>query len=182
MTSRTQRCLLVARCSLLRQSRAIHLRSLEDFKQHVTILPSDDAERIRQRYIDTFVDVTSAYYRDSIATLRQYSDGVYYSGYLWDTLKHPQMIPEKAVLRNPAMWNETVYAFWDLHSSEKIVVKDYWEYQKNAVLELRYRDLIAGLAYLPEDIYIAATDFSWTLILTHESWEGVPRYCLKAMP
>ncbi len=160
--------------------------SLEEFKEGVTIITGAEADRIRDRYIDRFVDTASEYYAAHIETRKQYRDGMYYFGYLWDTLKRGRVIPEAEILDRPDLADETVYVLWDLHSEEKIFIEDYWKFPRGAVLELTYRDLIAGLEYLPEDIYIFDTQYTWSLILTHESWEAHdgweanPHLCLEA--
>ncbi len=160
--------------------------SLEGFKQRATVIIGAEAHRIRDRYIDRFVDTASDWYKDRIATRKRYRDGEYYSGYLWETLKHDRVIPEAEILDRPDLADETVYVLWDLHRDELQVLEDYWRFPREAVLELAYRDLMAGLEYLPEDIYIFDRDYAWSLILTHESWEAHdgweanPHLCLEA--
>ncbi len=46
------------------------------------------------------------------------------------------------------------------------------------MLELKYRHLLEGKEFLPEDIYIFDSSLTWTLIKTHEEING-KRYCLK---
>lgn len=160
--------------------------SLEDFKERVTVITGPEADRIRDRYIDRFVDTGSQYYAAYIEMRKRYRDGLYYFGYLWDTLKHRRVIPEAEILDRPNLAGEAVYAMWDLHSEEKIFIEDYWKFPREAVLELSYADLIAGLEHLPKDIYIFGRDYTWSLILTHESWdahdgwEANPHLCLEA--
>ncbi len=160
--------------------------SLQNFKQRVTVIIGDGADRIRDRYIDRFVDTGSEYYVAHIETRKRYRNGVYYFGYLWDTLERGRVIPEAEILDRPDLAGETVYVLWDLHSEQKILIEDYWKFPREAVLELAYRDLMAGLEYLPEDIYIFDRDYTWSQILTHESWEAHdgweanPHLCLEA--
>ncbi len=160
--------------------------SLEDFKERATVIIGAGADRIRDRYIDRFVDTGSEYYVAHIETRKRYRNGVYYFGYLWDTLERGRVIPEAEILDRPDLAGETVYVLWDLHSEQKILIEDYWKFPREAVLELAYRDLMAGLEYLPEDIYIFDRDYTWSQILTHESWEAHdgweanPHLCLEA--
>ncbi len=160
--------------------------TLEDFRERVTVITGPEADHIRDRYIGRFIDTSSEHYATYIATRTQYRDGLYYSGYLWDSLKCGQVIPEAKILNRPDPESETVYVMWDLHSDEHIFIEEYWKFPRDAVLELTYRDLMAGLCYLPEDIYIFDRDYTWSLILTHESWEAHaryeanPHYCLAA--
>ena len=67
--------------------------------------------------------------------------------------------------------------FWDIHSCERILIKDYWRFEKDAVLQMSMNLLLENEMYLPEDIYIVDKDFSWTMVKTHEDIDG-KRYCL----
>lgn len=73
----------------------------------------------------------------------------------------------------------SVYVFWDIHSCERIFIKDYWKFDKDPVLKLDIKMLLKGEKYLPEDIYIFDKSFTWTFIKTHEDIER-KRYCLKS--
>ena len=73
---------------------------------------------------------------------------------------------------------KSIYVFWDIHSSEKIWIKDYWKFDKDAVLRMSMDTLLAGCEFLPEDIYICDSTFQWTFVMTHEEIEN-KRYCLK---
>lgn len=144
----------------------------EEFRERVTVLTGPEADHIRDRYIARFVDTSSEHYATYIATTTQYRDGLYYVGYLWDTLKCGRVIPEAEILNRPDLESVTIYVMWDLHSDEHIFIEDYWKFPRDAALELTYQDLMAGLCYLPEDIYIFDKAYTWSLILTHESWEA----------
>lgn len=92
----------------------------------------------------------------------------------------------RTILDRPDLVDETVCVLWDLHSEQEIFIGDYWKFPRGAVLELAYPDLMAGLEYLPEDIYVFDRHYTWSLILTHESWEAQngweanPHFCLEA--
>lgn len=68
--------------------------SLEEFKDRATVITGAEVNRVRDRYIERFVDTTSEWYRAHIATRKRYRDGVYYSGYLWETLKRRRVVLE----------------------------------------------------------------------------------------
>src|ERR1051326_2848731 len=136
----------------------------ELFAKCVTVITGVEADRIRQEYVARFVDTSSQYYREFVGVTKRYRDGVYYSGYLWDSLKHFKQIPERQILDNGEMLDAVVFVLWDLHSSEKIRIQDYWRFPKSAVLKMRWVDLLAGQAYLPEDIYIFDDSFTWSFV------------------
>ena len=58
-------------------------------------------------------------------------------------------------------------------------MKDYWKFDKDAVLKMDFEILLDGEEYLPEDIYIFDESMTWTLIKTHEDIDG-KCYCLKS--
>lgn len=151
---------------------------LDVFKSKVKILDKETGDGIRERYIDTFVDRTHSLYRERIEERYQFKDGYCYTGYLWDCLKVPVLTKEEYI-ESKAKEIDEVYVFWDIHSCERIFIKDYWKFDKDTVLELKFSDLIEGQNNLPEDVYIFDDSFLWTLILTHEDIYG-ERYCLKS--
>jgi len=66
---------------------------------------------------------------------------------------------------------------WDIHTKERIFIKDYWKFKKKAVLKMKANLLFEGEIHLPEDIYIFDDSFNWTIAKTHEDIDG-ERYCL----
>lgn len=151
---------------------------LEEFKTHIESLNERESEMIRERYVKTFVDTTSSSYQHMIQERQKFSDGYCYIGYLWDYLKNPIVVRQEYLERFADSKN-VVYVLWDIHSCDRIFVKNYWKFGKNTVLKLALSELLKGKKYLPEDIYIFDDTFSWTFVMTHEDVDGVP-YCLKA--
>lgn len=143
------------------------MTSFEDFQRMVTVLLGREAADIRANYINRFVDSSSEYFHKYIATTRQFRDGLCYHGYLWDSLKQRERVPESSIF-DKNLLNENVYVLWDIHSAEKIFIEDYWKFPKESVLSGRYGDLLSGIEYLPEDLYICDEQMNWSLILTHE--------------
>jgi len=139
----------------------------EGFKDSVTILPDSESAEWRQRYIAAFIDTSSSFYQERIASVFQFKDGPAYDGYLWDCLQGYQQISKEELNRRLLM-HEIVMVFWDIHSAERIRVPNYWRFPKAAVLRLQSNALEAAFEYLPEDIYIFDHSVTWTLITTHE--------------
>ena len=50
------------------------------------ILSGEEASSLRQFFLCTFVDTSCDYFQDRIAHMRQFSDGLRYTGYLWDCM------------------------------------------------------------------------------------------------
>lgn len=131
---------------------------------------------LRRKYIKKFIDYKSDYYVENIKKKDRCQDGFCYDGYLWDALIKPVVINERDIdifLKN----KENIYIMWDIHSCEKIFVKNYWKYPKKSILFLeRWNNMLKS--ELPEDIYIYDKTFKWTVIYTHETNEYGSRYCL----
>ena len=85
------------------------------------ILIADTAMQIKSRYILTFVDVASPYYHDYIEKHTTFSDGLCYTGYLWDCFRNKVPMSEDACIRFIKR-QKTIYCFWDIHSKDRILV------------------------------------------------------------
>ena len=147
-------------------------------RQRTDIITGDEADLIREKYISRFVDPESDHYMRYIAELREFSDGLYYTGYLWDCLKSAVQVEEEDVYDMEL--DRIVYVLWDLHSSDRIHIEDYWKFPRRAILRLRFCDLVEGRECLPEDIYIFDEELTWSLILTHEYDDKGNRFCYRA--
>jgi hypothetical protein len=99
---------------------------------------------------------------------------------LWDCLKNPRRIALRALLKR-VLGKKQVFVLWDIHSSDRIWIRDYWLFPKSSVLEVPTEVLVSNLVFLPEDVYLFDKSFRWSLILTHEDIHG-GRFCLAAKP
>ena len=150
----------------------------EMFKANLEVLDKVKGERLRDQYIEKFINIENELYQERIVNRHKFCDGYCYLGYLWDYLKSPCVISGDYI-KTIAKSIDEVYVFWDIHSCERILIKNYWKYAKDAILRLNFSTLLIGQKYLPEDIYIFDDSFSWTLIKTHEDIDG-KCYCLKS--
>jgi hypothetical protein len=153
---------------------------LDDFKRSVIVLSEEAAGERRRRYIEAFVDTTSEHYRKSISTLRTFSDGVFYEGYLWDCLKKFQSISGSQFMTEVSSRECPVMVMWDLNSRDKILIPNYWKFERHDVLVVEPGVLIDNLRHLPEDIYVYDDDLLWTLVATHEHNEEEERLFVRA--
>lgn len=142
------------------------------------ILDSTKSEALRCEFIKAFVDTTSHYYQKNIERKTMFSDGLCYTGYLWDTLLNKIIISEQEAdqfLKE----KQSIFAMWDIHSCERILIPNYWKFPKTSILfaeawsESFKRDL-------PEDVYIFDNTLNWCIIYTHETDDRDNRYCLCA--
>ena len=143
---------------------------LENFKKHIRILGKEEAEMYRNRYIEKYINTEHEYYKESIEPLRNCSDGLCYTGYLWDVLKSEKIEDniDEIQTEEYRKFLKQVLVFWDNHSRDQIFIKDYWKFGKKDMIELDYNLLLDHLGFFPEDIYIIDKTLQWTLIFTHE--------------
>lgn len=147
------------------------------FKNEVEFVVKQRRNELRDRYIYNFVNTENSAYQEQISSYHKCIDGDCYLGYLWDFLINPVVIEEGYIDKSAKGLND-VYVFWDIHSCERIFIKDYWKFGKDVMLKLNIKTLLQGESYLPEDIYIFDDSLSWTFIKTHEDIQG-KRFCLK---
>lgn len=140
------------------------------------LIDNENSNLLRDKYVDKFINKFSSYYFNNIQHLKKYSDGLYYSGYLWDCLQKPNVISESkadCILQG----KKNIYIMWDLHSNDKVLIPNYWKFPKNSILY--YEKWFADCKEeLPEDIYVFDDSFNWSVIYTHEELKPGKRYCL----
>lgn len=144
----------------------------------VTILTGLIADEIRASYVQAFINLDSEYYINNIKKLNSFSDGLCYTGYLWDCFKFFQ-IKAESFCKTFLDSKRNLYVLWDIHSKDRIFIKDYWKFPKSAVLLLNSWEEEKYIA-LPEDIYIFDETFSWSIAFTHEDDQNGQRFCYFA--
>jgi hypothetical protein len=155
--------------------------NFEHFDKQVDVLVGNDAETVRMNFINRFILKDSQYYKERIVEKKLFSDGLCYTGYLWDCINVYDVITISQVLEELRNIDQDVYVLWDIHSVVKVFADDYWRYPKLSVLSVNSLKLISGLRFLPEDIYIFSDFLNWAYILTYEHHDK-GRTCFKAYP
>lgn len=143
----------------------------------MNILEKSQAELLRKKYIEKYVDVTGKAYNEKILKLYEMSDGLCYIGYLWDCFKSYILVDEIDCL-NILAKKKNFMIFWDINSSDYIRIENYWNYPKDAVLQIDSKEFIEKISTFPEDVYIFDETLSWTVVLTHEVTEEGKRSCI----
>ena len=141
------------------------------------IIIGSKAENLRKKYVECFVDTNLDYYSERIKRKIMCSDGMCYTGYLWDCLKNKFLMSEKECLRYIEN-TEIIFVFWDIHSQDRIFIPNYWKYPKDAIVEMQYKELLENINTFPEDIYVVDETFEWSVVFTHETNGHQERYCL----
>lgn len=146
------------------------------------ILHGTEAQDIRNIFLSAFIDTASSYYQSNIANMAQFSDGICYTGYLWDCLIKKELVS----YHNAVNWLEerpgSVYILWDIHSCDRIRIPDYWKYPKDSVLYINAAEIPTAIPTLPEDCYFFDESLSWALAFTHEERKPGKRLCFMCMP
>ena len=151
---------------------------LKKFKTQLTILDKTEGGELRKKYIEKFVNTNHELYPSQIKSKQKFLDGYCYLGYLWDYILDAVVV-DMEFIKTVSKEINKVYVFWDIHSCERILIKNYWKFDKDDVLQIDFKTLMKGEEFLPEDIYIFDENITWTLIKTHEDING-NRYCLKS--
>ena len=131
------------------------------------ILNPIKANRYRQRYIDKYINTQSRYYPEYIKTLHEFSDGLCYTGYLWDFLKSPIHIHEDQIEEYRKIFKQ-ILIFWDNNSKDRIYIKDYWKFGKKTMVRVDYNLFLDHAHFFPEDVYLTDETLQWTIVFTHE--------------
>ena len=140
------------------------------------ILDIYNANQVREKFVEKFIDTNSTYFLDKIKRQILFSDGFCYTGYLWDCFK--KMNVESPEFCFQFIKNfEMFYVLWDIHSCDNILIPDYWKYPKDSVLKMNYIEFCSIKSTLPEDIYIFDDSFLWCVTFTHEEFDGL-QFCV----
>ena len=140
------------------------------------VFDSQKSDYLRNKFINAFVNIESDYYIKHIKHKQMYSDGLCYTGYLWDCLLSPKIILESEL--NKILYEKKdVFIMWDIHSSDHIFIPDYWKFPKASILFVeKWTDELKAI--LPEDVYIFDESFEWAAVYTHEDDSKGNRWCM----
>lgn len=86
------------------------------------ILSGEEASSLRQFFLCTFVDTSCDYFQDRIAHMRQFSDGLRYTGYLWDCMLDREPVSCHYLISQLQALTGPFYVFWDIHSCDRIFI------------------------------------------------------------
>ena len=98
------------------------------FQEKVEILDKKRGKELRNKYINRFINTDHKIYKEQIQIYHKFTDGYCYLGYLWDCILNPIVIDE-AKFEEKARRIGKVYAFWDIHSCERILIKTHEDIQ-----------------------------------------------------
>ena len=146
----------------------------------VSVLSAEFSNEVRARFTEAFIDVTSQYYRNRIARMLDFEDGLAYRGYLWDCLIAPRVINYQTAVSLVHGKDCTGYVMWDIHSTRYLRIPNYWKFPKASVVKIYLPDFRSVEHLFPEDVYIFDETLAWTCVLTHEYTEKNSRWCLRA--
>lgn len=140
------------------------------------VLLGKNASALREGFTAAFVNTKGEYYRSAIREVRLRLGCFSYVGCLYNCLISARPVSFIEAKRE-ALSFETAYIMRDLNPDT--VSSDKWKYPREAVLEVKGRELAALIDSLPGGVYIFNGGFSRTVVLTHESTPA-GRRCLLA--
>lgn len=141
------------------------------------ILSGAEAKDIREMFIGQFVDTACNYFQNRIENMMQFSDGLRYTGYLWDCLFKRERVSYNYIMNQLEGCINPIYIFWDIHSCDRVRIKNYWKYPIDSVLCISPAEIQAVMQTLPEDCYFFDDSLSWAFALTHEELKPGKRLC-----
>lgn len=150
---------------------------------------TNDKNELRKKFIHKFVDTNADNYKKDITTLKEYSDGMCYDGYLWDSLKADYTQIERTMEQAMAYLKNkgNVFVMWDIFSKQRVPLSRILsnKYPKDTLIEIDSLELSQFISrewsedyrsdekYLPEDIYIFDNAMNWYVIYTHEGYDNM---------
>ena len=140
------------------------------------VLLGKNAEAVREGFIRAFVNTKGEYYRSAIREVRLRLGQFSYVGCLYNCLISARPVSFIEAKRGAISW-ETAYIMRDLN--QESVSSDKWKYPREAVIEVKGRELAAIFDSLPGGVYIFEGGLSRAAVLTHESTPA-GRRCLLA--
>jgi hypothetical protein len=152
--------------------------SFDGFRDSIEVLQRSEADDVRVRFVEAFVDSSDPGFVSTVQSRTRFSDGSWYTGYLWDYMVNREFIGLRKAL-SVVKTHGTVLVFWDLHSAERIRIPGYWRFERDAVLRMPGSLLELGLQWLPEDLYIHDHSLGWAIALTHE-YVDEQRWCIRS--
>ena len=142
---------------------------------HPKSLSPEESTFWREIYLEQFVDTSGAEYQKRILTRQSFSDGLHYTGYLWECLRSPSRITIQR-FRHEIVLHPKVFVMADDHSRDRVMGAPLWPYPQNSVALFTPETLLKSLGTLPMDIYVFDSSLSWTVVLTHED-DGKRQIC-----
>ena len=140
-----------------------------------TIFSSEESSFWREAYLERFVDTAGVEYQKRILTQHPFSDGLHYTGYLWECLRSPSRITIQRVQHEIALHSD-VLVMADDHSRHHAPGARLWPYPQNSVALFTPEAFLSTVETLPRDIYVFDSFLSWTVVLTHEN-DGKRQTC-----
>lgn len=147
----------------------------------MNIIIGSVALELREKYINKFINTCSEHYIKYVRDKKTFVDGLCYTGYLWDCYENFYVCTEvfcEQFLKD----KQDIFIMWDIHSSERILIPDYWKYPRESVLCIESWNKNKYMRDLPEDIYLFDATFSWSIAYTHEEDDSGMRFVYFALP
>jgi len=158
------------------------------------IVDIQKASKLRELFIDRFIDTKHELYQEHIEMLHAYPDGEFYNGYLWEFLLEQQRTECDMESACEFLGKQgCTYVMWDWFSNHRVFDKSKFsrDYAKNTIIEASAGSIAKMLpmewgdwsdkseCWFPEDIYCFDDTMNWCVVFTHEGWDSFSRPELK---
>ncbi len=140
-------------------------------------LPKDAADKLRADFIEKHTDSSLPFY-NNVMGMTEHSDGLCYSGYIWEVMKSPRVIGRAealALLKTKG----NVYVMWDVRTMENVSEAFRYKVPKDMVIKVRSDVLakqleydftnISDASFIPLDFYAFDDSLEWYIAFTAES-------------
>ncbi len=156
------------------------------------VLPKTVADGLRKSFVEKQTDRSLPFY-NKVLGMSEHSDGICYSGYVWEVIKSPRVIGRSealAILRT----KDEVCVMWDIRTMENVGEECRYKVPKDMIIKTRSCVLSKQLEYdfnnlsdasfIPNVFYIFDETLDWYIAFTDESHPDVPnsRMCLTNLP
>jgi len=147
------------------------------------IIQDTKQKQLREKFIQNFIDTTTNYYCKYL-TAKNYYDGFYYLGHLWETIPNSNtraIYPDEAykLLSD----KDKVFVMWDMRTMTNMGKAYHYKVPRDMMIEMNGNELseviktdktlpVEQRSFLPEDIYIFDKSLYWYIIFTHEFTEN----------
>jgi hypothetical protein len=150
--------------------------TFDEFVMLAHWLGDEESLRWRNWYIGRFVDESSEQYVRRISKYQGDPGKFSRAGYLWDCLRDLTSVPLIGWddIADKVKSLKQILICWDFRSVEHLDrdIREKWPFGHFGVLQVDSETLLRGIDFLPEDLYLFDRTLSWTLILTHEYFDG----------
>ncbi len=156
------------------------------------VLPKNIADKLRADFIEKHTDSSFPFF-NSVLEMTEHSDGLCYSGYIWEVIRTPRVIERSEAITILRTKGE-VFVMWDIRTMENVEEEYRYKVPKDMIIKVRSNVLAKQLEYgldnrsdasfVPHDFYVFDETLEWYIAFTAEFHPNAPNslMCLTNLP